>query len=163
MANQPGNESRDHLHTLLALEDPEAHLHPQTQRSLYAHIRTIPPPCWAGTVGGSAPFTKAKGSTTVAQIHFSRLAEPDDARKLQQKVLETRGELLFARAIVVFEGKTEEHALPVWAEQMRAARTHWSRRVPRRKAAMAPARSRAALRAGAPLASERAGIGESKR
>jgi putative ATP-dependent endonuclease of the OLD family len=32
----------DEVHTLLALEEPEAHLHPQAQKALFAQIRDIP-------------------------------------------------------------------------------------------------------------------------
>lgn len=41
----------------------------------------------------------------------------EDKRKLRREVLNTRGELLFARAVVLFEGETEEQAFPIFAEK----------------------------------------------
>lgn len=124
----------DHLHTLLALEEPEAHLHPQTQRSLFAQIRSIPgqrivsthSPFFAGQadLGDLRLFSRDAASTSVAQIDLSRLTEPDDVRKLRQRVLESRGDLLFSRGVVFFEGETEEVALPVWAERYWGANIH---------------------------------------
>jgi putative ATP-dependent endonuclease of the OLD family len=35
-------EGGDDVHTLLAVEEPEAHLHPQAQKALFAQIRNIP-------------------------------------------------------------------------------------------------------------------------
>ena len=42
---------------------------------------------------------------------------PEDKRKLRREVLNTRGELLFARAVVLFEGETEEQAIPIFGEK----------------------------------------------
>ncbi|TGN99818.1 hypothetical protein PN36_33250 [Candidatus Thiomargarita nelsonii] len=39
----------------------------------------------------------------------------ESQRKIRRQVLNTRGELLFARALVLFEGETEEQALPIFA------------------------------------------------
>jgi putative ATP-dependent endonuclease of OLD family len=41
---------------------------------------------------------------------------PDVVRKIQREVMRTRGELLFARAVVLFEGETEEQAIPMLAQ-----------------------------------------------
>jgi putative ATP-dependent endonuclease of OLD family len=42
---------------------------------------------------------------------------PEDLRKLKRMVMNTRGELLFARAIMLCSGETEEQALPVFSEK----------------------------------------------
>lgn len=42
--------------------------------------------------------------------------DADETRKIKQKVFKTRGEMLFAKVIVFFEGETEELALPILAE-----------------------------------------------
>lgn len=114
-----------HLHTLLALEEPEAHLHPQAQRSLFAHIKTIPgqrivsthSPYIAGQagLGDLRLFFKDGDATTVRRLNLSPLNR-SDVRKLRRNVVASRGDILFARALVLFEGETEEQALPVWAE-----------------------------------------------
>lgn len=114
------------LHTLLALEEPESHLHPQAQRSLFSHIKGIPgqrivsthSPYFAGQANLSELrlFRKQGGDTFVTKLDLSGL-KSDIIRKLQHTVVESRGDLLFARAVVFFEGQTEEQALPIWAEK----------------------------------------------
>lgn len=41
----------------------------------------------------------------------------EQVRKIRREVMNTRGELLFAKAIILFEGETEEQALPIFAEK----------------------------------------------
>lgn len=118
-------QADDHIHSLLALEEPEAHLHPQAQRSLFAQVKSIPgqrivsthSPYFAGqaALGDLRLFLRRNGETTVSQLDLSKL-DADDIRKLRHGVVNTRGDLLFARAVVFFEGETEEQALPVFAE-----------------------------------------------
>lgn len=124
----------DQIHTLLALEEPESHLHPQAQRSLFSHIKTIPgqrivsthSPYFAGQAQLSdlRLFLKRGGNTIVTQLDISTLGTKDDLRKLQQTVVDTRGDLLFSRAVIFFEGQTEEQALPIWAEKYWNASIH---------------------------------------
>lgn len=121
------------IHTFLALEEPESHLHPQAQRSLFSHIKGIPgqrivsthSPYFAGQANLSdlRLFRKHGGDTIVTQLDLSGLT-PDHVRKLQDTVIESRGDLLFGRAVVYFEGQTEEQALPVWAEKYWAVSIH---------------------------------------
>ncbi|MBU2860053.1 AAA family ATPase [Acidithiobacillus ferrooxidans] len=118
-------EAGDHVHSLLALEEPEAHLHPQAQRSFFSQVKSIPgqrivsthSPYFAGQAGLSdlRLFFRRDGETTVSKLDLSVL-NSDDVRKLRHGVVNTRGDLLFARATVFFEGETEEQALPILAE-----------------------------------------------
>jgi putative ATP-dependent endonuclease of OLD family len=120
------------IHTLLALEEPESHLHPQAQRSLFSHIKSMPgqrvvsthSPYFAGQAELSELrlFKKRGGDTFVTKLDLSRLHK-DVIRKLQQTVIDSRGDLLFAGAVVFFEGHTEESALPVWAKR------YWGRSI----------------------------------
>jgi putative ATP-dependent endonuclease of OLD family len=48
----------------------------------------------------------------------------DDVRKLQETVIDTRGDILFSRSVVLFEGQTEEQALPVWANRYWGSTVH---------------------------------------
>lgn len=113
-------------HPVLALEEPESHLHPNAQRQLCAQMAEMPgqlivsthSPYIAALAGLECirHFTKAKSETSVRQVDVSGLGE-EDIRRIRRDVLNTRGELLFARAVVLFEGETEEQALPIFAKQ----------------------------------------------
>lgn len=119
------DDAGDHIHSLLALEEPEAHLHPQAQRSFFTQVKSIPgqrivsthSPYFAGQAGLSdlRLFIRKDGETTVSKLDLSALSA-DNVRKLRHGVVNTRGDLLFARAAVFFEGETEEQALPILAE-----------------------------------------------
>jgi len=123
--NKRAVEAGDHVHSILALEEPEAHLHPQAQRSFFAQVKSIPgqrvvsthSPYFAAQADLSELrlFVRRDGETTVRKLDLSEL-KGDDARKLRHGVMGTRGDLLFARAVVFFEGETEEQALPILAE-----------------------------------------------
>nr|VFK11691.1 MAG: putative ATP-dependent endonuclease of the OLD family [Candidatus Kentron sp. LPFa] len=119
------NAKGDAVHSLLALEEPEAHLHPQAQRALFGQIAAIPGQRIISThspyiasqaeIAGFRHFQKVGAETKVSRLDTSGL-NSEDLRKIDRMVLNTRGEILFARALVFFEGETEEQALPVFAE-----------------------------------------------
>lgn len=125
-------EAGDHVHSILALEEPEAHLHPQAQRSFFSQVKSIPgqrivsthSPYFAGQAGLSdlRLFVRNGGETAVSRLDLSAL-NTDEIRKLRHGVVNTRGDLLFARAVVFFEGETEEQALPILAE------AYWGRNI----------------------------------
>lgn len=132
--NLKAKESGDKIHSVLALEEPEAHLHPQAQRSLFVHIKAI---TGQRVVSTHSPyfaaqarledlrlFIKHGGQTTTSRLDLSKLTNPNDIRKLQECVIETRGDLLFSRAVIFFEGQTEEQALPIWAQEYWGASIH---------------------------------------
>ena len=128
------NENKDRLHSILALEEPESHLHPQAQRSLFGQIKAIPgqrivsthSPYFAAQAGleDLRLFIKDGGVSCVSQLPIEELQNKDDVRKLRETVIETRGDLLFSAGLVVFEGQTEEQALPIWAEAYWGASIH---------------------------------------
>ncbi len=116
------------LHPLLGLEEPEAHLHPQAQRALHRLVAALPgqvivsthSPYFAGQAKLNAlrHFSKAGSVTSVKAIDLTGLT-PDDLRKIGDSVIDSRGDLLFARGVLLYEGNTEDQALPVFA------REHW--------------------------------------
>jgi putative ATP-dependent endonuclease of OLD family len=129
LAEQKG----DQTHSLLALEEPESHLHPQAQRALFAQIKSIPgqrivsthSPYFAGQAKLSELrlFSKQAGITRAQRLDLTQLGA-DDIRKLERTVIATRGDLLFARAAIFFEGETEEQAFPLWAQAYWGATAH---------------------------------------
>lgn len=124
----------DKVHSILALEEPESHLHPQAQRSLFGHIKAIAgqrvvsthSPYFAGQaqLEDLRLFIKKGGDTVASKLDLSKLSKADDKRKIQESVIESRGDILFARALVLFEGQTEEQALPIWAQEYWGASIH---------------------------------------
>jgi putative ATP-dependent endonuclease of OLD family len=68
-------------------------------------------------------FSKDANATTVSRFHNPGDAalDSEDLRAINRRVLNTRGELLFSRCVILFEGETEEQALPRFAEM------HWTR------------------------------------
>lgn len=115
----------DAIHSMLALEEPEAHLHPQAQRALFHQISEIPGQIIVSThspyVAGQVlikhlrHFYKEGPETFTTQMDITDLTS-DDLSKIDRKVMHTRGDMLFARALVFFEGETEEFAFPIFAE-----------------------------------------------
>lgn len=132
--NKQATMGGDKVHSVLALEEPESHLHPQAQRSLFAHIKAIPgqrivsthSPYFAGQaqLEDLRLFIKNGGDTIVTRLDMSSLTDQNDVRKLQETVIDTRGDLLFSRGLVLFEGQTEEQALPIWAHKYWGATIH---------------------------------------
>jgi len=117
----------DKVHPMLALEEPESHLHPQAQRALFTQIQQIPGQRIISThspyIASQAKidqlrhFRKVDAITTVSQMDIN-LLDREDLLKIDRMVMNTRGELLYAHALVFFEGEqTEDQALPIFAEK----------------------------------------------
>jgi putative ATP-dependent endonuclease of the OLD family len=110
---------------VLAIEEPEAHLHPNAQKKLFGQIDAISgqkiiathSPYIAATanLGQIRNFYKNE-TVTCGRIEIDNL-EPEDIRKINRQVVNTRGEIFFSKLIVFFEGETEEQALPIFAQK----------------------------------------------
>lgn len=116
------------LHPFLAIEEPETHLHPHAHRALFGQIQSIPGQklisthspyiCMQSDIETFLHFAKAGSTTRIT--HYDDSAHPltdEDLRHINREVMNTRGDLLFSRFIVMFEGETEEQALPAFAVQ----------------------------------------------
>jgi len=66
---------------------------------------------------------KSKSDTKISQLDLTKL-NSDERRKLDREVMASRGDLLFSRALILFEGETEEQALPIYAENYWGATAH---------------------------------------
>lgn len=118
------------VHPMMALEEPETHLHPQAQRSLFRQIKRMPGQriisthspyiCGQSEIAHIRHFSKQAEETLVCRIDLGtgeKKLTDEDLRKIDRQVMNTRGDMLFARALVFFEGETEEQALPDFAEK----------------------------------------------
>ncbi len=108
---------------IVAIEEPENHLHPNAQRTLYQQISSIQGQVIISThspyIAGQASLEEIrylKGMpVTVHEIDDS--LEKEEKRRLEREVIHSRGELLFSKILVLFEGETEEQMLPALFEK----------------------------------------------
>ena len=101
---------------ILALEEPEAHLHPSAIHSVSELLEEIEGQKIVSTHSGdlvaSVPLTslrrlrRQEGKITVQQIQQGTLTD-DELRKLNHHIRSTRGSLLFARVWLLVEGETD--------------------------------------------------------
>jgi putative ATP-dependent endonuclease of the OLD family len=105
----------------IALEKPEAHLHPSAVRALWKLIEEIPGQKIISTHSGD--LLSEVPSETVVRLHkeggsvkASRMQEinlnSDDIRKFNYHIRRARGELLFSRCWILGEGETEGTLIP---------------------------------------------------
>jgi putative ATP-dependent endonuclease of OLD family len=110
---------------ILAIEEPEAHLHPNAQKKLYGQIDTIE---GQKIISTHSPYIAAEANleqvrnfykdspVTCGKIEITGLTN-EEIRKINRQVINTRGEIFFSKVIVFFEGETEEQALPIFAQK----------------------------------------------
>lgn len=114
------------IFVVLALEEPEAHLHTNAQKHLFEQIKYFPGQKIISTHSASilaqTPIEtlihiyKTSGQTKVHKINADDYKKEEIAI-VQKELVRTRGELLFSSAIVLSEGITEEYVLPIFYKE----------------------------------------------
>lgn len=106
---------------VLAAEEPEAHLHPNAQKTLYRQLVSSKGQVIVST---HSPYLaamanqdelrylrKVKDDTKVYTLSLKR--GTPEYLKLHREVIHSRGELLFSQILILCEGETEEQVLPI--------------------------------------------------
>ena len=111
---------------VIAFEEPEAHLHSNAQKQLYAQIADMK---GQKIIATHSPYIAASANLSEINVIYkndnqvkcgnleSNNLDAEEQRKLKQKVINTYGEMFFSKAIVLFEGETEDQSLPIFAEK----------------------------------------------
>ncbi|MEV4706715.1 AAA family ATPase [Actinoplanes sp. NPDC049316] len=117
-------ESGDGEDTLLAVEEPEAHLHPTLQRHVFAHLLGQPdrliltthsPHIAAVTPLAGLVLLSGSGGHTVASVVPPGLLTAHETADIERYLNVTRAELLFARRVILVEGAADGYLLPALA------------------------------------------------
>lgn len=104
---------------IIAAEEPEAHLHPNAQKKLYAQLADIQGQVIIST---HSPFVvqccdplnirslrASKGGVACRKLTVS---DPELLRRIKRDIIANNGQILFANAIALGEGETEAQVIP---------------------------------------------------
>ncbi len=111
----------DPFFPILAAEEPEAHLHPNAQKTLYNQlskskgqviVSTHSPYFSAMANHLELRYLNKKTDGLIEARYIDDQLKEEDLRRLKREIIHSRGEILFAKALILTEGETEEQALP---------------------------------------------------
>jgi putative ATP-dependent endonuclease of OLD family len=116
---------------ITAIEEPEAHVHPHVQRALLPQLHKLrgqvivsthsPQVASVSDLFSLRVFRRTKAGSTVRWVRRcdanGNIRIDNEGVSLLQRFIQHRnGDVFFCRAVALFEGDTEDAALPVFAE-----------------------------------------------
>ena len=110
---------------IIAIEEPEAHLHPNAVRAVWQLLQELPGQKIVATHSGDilseVPVESLRrmsraGQTTECKTISENVLTPEELRKFNHHVRRNRGELLFARSWLLVEGETDVSVFAECAE-----------------------------------------------
>ena len=115
--------------TILAIEEPESHLHPQLQRLVFRDFLRREPPVFLTThsphIASVAPLESIvllrndqRGDGSKGRSAFQAGLDNQEIADLERYLDATRSEILFARGVILVEGATELFLIPALARSI---------------------------------------------
>jgi putative ATP-dependent endonuclease of OLD family len=105
---------------ILLVEEPEAHLHPNAQKTLYSQLESFNGQVLVSThspylaaminVNDVRALMKNNSGISCNQVRYEMTSE--ERKILGREIWNKRGELLFAKGLILAEGITEEQVIP---------------------------------------------------
>lgn len=124
MAKSHENEAEPFF-PIIAAEEPEAHLHVNAQRTLFQQLSEIDGQVIVSThspyLASMSELSDLRGLyRSRGAIYSTQLIsglDREDINILRREVMRVRGDILFSKAIILFEGVSEEQLIPAMFEK----------------------------------------------
>lgn len=120
---EKSNENGYAFHSILLIEEPESHLHPQAQRHFISNINEIK---FQKIITTHSPYIlsqielsnilyvkKIEATTMVSRLTIDDLNK-EELININNKVMNTRGEIFYSNFVILVEGETEEFTIPIY-------------------------------------------------